>query len=154
MKPYMLQGAIVLVGLICATVLAGLKVISGDMAIGLIGGVVFGVASSLTGGKNGVKQGGPPAGLGVLMLTSVLLFGGCVTTEKGEQTVKKVDPCTAMLATQGGHQLAEGASSIVCAFLPEPKRTQCYKYQQIAAGAGQFILNTAATVIKACTVQK
>lgn len=83
-----------------------------------------------------------------VMMVALAFFDGCVTGQSGQ---KKIDECKALNTVQGGHQIAEGASSIVCTFITDKvKRAKCFEYQKTASKAGSALVNIAATIMKAC----
>lgn len=72
-KNLIVQYSLAAVGMICITILAALKIVSGDLALGVIAGAVYAVG---VGGRQTIKKGGPPTAILAALLAGALLLGG------------------------------------------------------------------------------
>jgi len=84
-------------------------------------------------------------GLMALAFCLSLGAGGCAT-------MGEVDRCQALSTAQAGHQIAKGASLIVCQALSGEKRKRCFEEASKAAKAADAALAIAYSVMKACGI--
>ena len=135
---------ICLAGMICTTLLAALKVIGGEAAVGLLGGIVFGVGASAVGkaGATVVKRVGPMILVFAAALGIAVGAGGC-----GLDWGKVLSTAGVVLSTAGkAATAAQGVIAVSCDVVREYGSADDYtRCQQAMAGAQAAASLAAAT---------